>query len=210
VTDVNEGRCQFADCDQWATMHFVRAEERRASAIRNFCDTHGKLHADAERVRHYSPSRLGAGTKTNIGSGVYFGIDFLFVNELQDRPWGHCRVGLIECGGNRKFDFQIGPCECRDLDFELQRYSFPRPLKHQTTAAIISVLGGRLKYIEIDKYIASQATFEAKLHIHQMNADVVVDSRPSDALVLAVILDVPIVVSDAVLARLPNQDGTQS
>jgi uncharacterized protein len=200
---MNEVRCQFAGCDQWAAMHFVSAEVRRASAVRHFCYTHGKLHADEYRVRYYSPSRLGAGTKTSIGNGAYFGIDFLFINELQDRPWGHHRVGLIECGGNRKFDFQIGPSESGDLDFELQRYSSPRPLLHQTTAAIISALGGRLKFIEIDKYTPSQATFEAKLHIQQMNAEFVVDSRPSDALVLAVSLDVPIVVADAVLAQLP-------
>ena len=190
-------------------MHFVRAEERRAVAVSHFCHTHGKVHADAERVRHYSPSRHGAGTKTTIGSGVHFGLDFLFVNELQNRPWGYCRVGLIECGGNRKFDFEIGVCEIGSLDFELQSYSSPRPLLHHTTAAIISALGGQLEYIEIDKHDASQATFEAKLHIRQSNVDVVVDSRPSDALILAVTLDVPIAVASAVLASLANQNGRQ-
>jgi bifunctional DNase/RNase len=190
-------------------MHFVRAEERRAIEFSHFCHTHGKTHADLERVRYYSPLRLGAGIKTSIGSGVCFGIDFLFVNELQDRPWGYCRLGLIECGGNRKFDFQIGPCEGRDLDVELRRFSLPRPSIHRTTTAIITDLGGQLEYIEIDKHDASRAVFEAKLHIRQANADNVVDSRPSDALILAVILDVPIVVSNDVLESLPNQNGRQ-
>jgi bifunctional DNase/RNase len=64
--------------------------------------------------------------------------------------------------------------------------------------AIVS-LGGRLQYVEIDKFFPAEKIYEAKLHIRQMNTQIIVDVRPSDALILAIICDVPIIVSEEVL-----------
>lgn len=197
-------KCQLSDCDQPATMHFVRAEGRAKVQGAHFCDSHGRSHIEEEHDRYYSPARTGIGTTLSIGNNVAFDIDFLFWDELQDPPNGRHYVQLIEVGGRRRVGFVIGYCECFALDFELQRYPSPRPLTHRTMAESITALGGRMQWVEIDRFCAARSTYEAKLHIKQMNATVVVDARPSDALVLALICDVPIVVSNAVLAAVAD------
>ena len=183
-------------------MHFTNVRGRREIEVIHLCDTHGRDHIQGSLAIYRSASRIGYGTRTVTNNAIGFGIDFVFTDELQEPPWGHCRVGLIQLGGNRCFDFQIGPCECGALDFELQRYRSPRPLTYHAFSAAISTLGGRLQFVEFDKFHAQQFTFEAKLHIHQMNAALIVDVRPSDALVLAVICDVPVLVSNSALAAL--------
>ena len=49
---------------------------------------------------------------------------------------------------------------------------------------------------------SQKVAYEAKLHIQQMNATLTVDVRPSDAVVLAVVSEAPIIVSNNVLATL--------
>jgi uncharacterized protein len=204
---MTEVKCQSPACDQIATIHFIRADGRPEVEVSHFCDLHGRSHIDKEQERYYSPSRVGAGKPITVASGAAFGIDFLLKDELQEQPFGYCRVGLIEVGGNRRIDFQIGPCECGALDFELQRYQSPRPLTYRALAAVITTLGGRLHYVEIDRFSPAQSIYEAKLHIQQLNAALEVDVRPSDALILAVICDVPIVVSNSVLAAMGEITG---
>jgi bifunctional DNase/RNase len=75
-------------------------------------------------------------------------------------------------------------------------------MTHRAMASSISLLGGVLEYIEIDRYIPLHQTYEAKLYMRQMNSDLRLDVRPSDAIVLAVICEVPILVSKDVLAVL--------
>jgi bifunctional DNase/RNase len=138
-----------------------------------------------------------------LGNGIAFDIDFLFWDELRGQPpWGHCHIELLEAGGHRRLGFAIGLFECVALDRLLQGYSSPRPLTHHAMATAITALRGTLEYVEIDECYPAELTYDAKLHIHQMGVKVVVDVRPSDALVLALICDVPIIVSQDVLAAL--------
>jgi bifunctional DNase/RNase len=67
----------------------------------------------------------------------------------------------------------------------------------------MKALDGQLEYVAIDKHFPSQSVaFEAKLHIRRGEDFKVIDVRPSDAFVLAVICDVPIVVLHDVLSNL--------
>lgn len=181
-------------------MHFTRAEARRAVELRQFCEFHSKAYFRDHYEDYCSPSRVGHGQPLSVGNGVAFDIDFVFFDELQEpHPWGRCHVELLEVGGNRRLGFDIGVNECGALDRELQGYPSPRPLTHHAMGAAISALGGRLQYVEIDKFSPAEHIYEAKLRIQQMSEMVTVDTRPSDALVLAVISNVPIVVSSSVL-----------
>ena len=201
--NVSDVKCQSRACDQHPTMHFTRVEARRAVEVLNLCDSHSKLHFREHYNEYCSPLRIGQGRPLTVGNGVAFDIDFVFFDELQEpRPWGRCHVELLEVGGQRRLGFDIGVSECGALDRELQGYPSPRPMTHHAMAGAISSLGGRLQYVEIDKFYPPQRAYEAKLHVQQMNSDVVVDLRPSDGLVLAVISGVPIIVSNDVLRAL--------
>jgi bifunctional DNase/RNase len=56
--------------------------------------------------------------------------------------------------------------------------------------------------VVVDNYLAAQRIYEAKLHLQQTSGMKVVDVRISDAVILAVVCNVPIRVSEDVLAAV--------
>ena len=70
-------------------------------------------------------------------------------------------------------------------------------MTHDLLACTIEALGGRLDRIVIDDL--RNHTFIASLHVQQGDREVVIDSRPSDAIALGVALDTPIFVEEKVL-----------
>jgi len=181
-------------------MHFVRAEGRRHAEGHDFCDFHGRSHIYECRDRYCGQSTVGAGRPVTIGADVGFDLDLLFCDELKMRPNGYICVQLIEMGGLRRLSFVIDTYAYNALTRELLGTRPWRPLTHDTMAAAITALGGQLEFMEIDKFHPDQHVYEAKLRIRQWNAQLVVDARPSDALVLAIKSNAPIVVSKGVLA----------
>jgi bifunctional DNase/RNase len=73
-------------------------------------------------------------------------------------------------------------------------------------SVVISTLGGNLEYCMIDRYYPEQQiTYEAKLYIRQRFRTHIIDVRPSDAVVLAVVCKMPIAVSADVIEQLPQK-----
>jgi len=93
----------------------------------------------------------------------------------------------------------IGPAEADAIAVKLQSVTVPRPLTHDLLHSVIDTLGAT-----IDSIIVSDLkndTFYAKIILNIDGGQVEVDSRPSDALALAVRADVPIYAEEAVLDR---------
>jgi bifunctional DNase/RNase len=78
-----------------------------------------------------------------------------------------------------------------------------RPLTHDLLANAIDLLGGDLQDIYINEL--REHTYFAKLRIRHDGELVEVDSRPSDAIALAVTVDVPIYVADDILDEVGQQ-----
>ena len=76
----------------------------------------------------------------------------------------------------------------------------PRPLTHDLVASVIEHLGGELQDIFISDL--RDHTYFAKLRIRQDGEMIEVDSRPSDAIALAVTAKVPIYVAEDVLGEV--------
>lgn len=68
-------------------------------------------------------------------------------------------------------------------------------MTHDLAAALVTGLGGLLRRVQITRVV--KGTFHAELHIYRAGAVVVVDSRPSDAIALALRLDAPVFVAEA-------------
>lgn len=198
-------KCAYADCGQRATMHFVRANAGQECEVECFCDQHGRLHIRENHDHYYASSRVGPGSPPTVSGGTCFAIDFLFCDELQDKPWGRNYVQLIETEGHRRVGFVIDTLASQALYRELERTAVARPLPHRAMAQLIGKLGARLSYVVIDEYHRDECLLEAKLQLDQGTAKAALDVRPSDAIVLAVICGVPIIVSDAVLGALNDQ-----
>ena len=79
----------------------------------------------------------------------------------------------------------------------MQNVPVSRPLTHDLLGSVITSLGGKVTQVVINEL--ADETFFAKLIIDDNGRHVEVDSRPSDAIALAIRAKVPIFVEDAVL-----------
>ena len=104
---------------------------------------------------------------------------------------------LKETEGDRSFHIMIGIFEATSIDRRVKKMPSPRPLTHDLVANVIENMGGELR----DVYISElrDHTYYAKLRIRQNGELIEVDSRPSDAIALAVTASVPIYVAEDVL-----------
>ena len=119
----------------------------------------------------------------------------IFIREMMDMQI----IELSEVDGDRTFPIVIGLPEAFAIERRLKGIEIPRPQTHDLLASVVSHLGGRLKEIVISDLL--DGTFYAKLIIEQDGQEIEVDSRPSDAIALGVAEDVPIYVSEDVLAQ---------
>ncbi len=111
----------------------------------------------------------------------------------------HRVVMLKEVRRERYLPIVIGVPEADAIAIKLQNHEVPRPLTHDLLCNTIATLGGRVTQVIVNDL--SGETFFARLIMDVAGRHVEVDSRPSDAIALAVRLGVPIYVDESVLDR---------
>ena len=108
-------------------------------------------------------------------------------------------VILKERMAERYLPIWIGPAEADAIAVKLQDVNVPRPLTHDLLSSVIDNLGANVNSIVVNDL--KNDTFYAKIVLNVDGGLVEVDSRPSDALALAVRVEVPIYVEEAVLDK---------
>ena len=111
-------------------------------------------------------------------------------------------IVLREVGGQRQFPIVIGIFEAWAIDRKIKDIDMPRPMTHDLLANVIVELGGRLERVVVNALDGN--TFYARLAVRQGDREVTIDCRPSDAVALAVRVNVPMFVSRAVLDRMSS------
>ncbi|HKY07864.1 MAG TPA: bifunctional nuclease family protein, partial [Candidatus Binatia bacterium] len=89
--------------------------------------------------------------------------------------------------------------EARAIALELEHVALPRPLTHDLIRNILQSLGATLQRITITEL--RNSTYFANLSLATKNRVMQVDSRPSDAIAIALRMKAPIFVSTQVLAK---------
>lgn len=102
---------------------------------------------------------------------------------------------LKELEGNRRLPIIIGAFEAQAIAFELEGIVPPRPMTHDLIKIIIESLGSQLTEIYIDEL--EEGTFHAKMVLDE--GSIKVDCRPSDAIAVAVRMNVPIFVNSEII-----------
>jgi uncharacterized protein len=108
-------------------------------------------------------------------------------------------VILKDPEGDRYLPIWIGAWEASAIAMRLQGLSAERPLTHDLFAAALERLGVRVVRVVISEL--ADETYHAQLHLERDGVEVEVDSRPSDALALAVRAEVQIFADETVLAQ---------
>jgi bifunctional DNase/RNase len=108
-------------------------------------------------------------------------------------------VVLKDPGSDRYLPIWIGAFEAEAIRAELKNVPVARPLTHDLLKAVILELGGSVDHIYISDL--RNDIFYARVVLKTNGQTLEVDSRPSDAIALAVRVKVPIYVADAVMDR---------
>ena len=108
-------------------------------------------------------------------------------------------VILKEKSSDMYLPIWIGPAEADSIAVKLQDVSVARPLTHDLLNLVITSLGGSVSHIVVSDLMND--TFYAKILIQRNGDSLEVDSRPSDAIALAVRVKAPIYVEETVLEK---------
>jgi len=109
----------------------------------------------------------------------------------------HRVVILKEVNSERFLSIWIGPYEAEAITVSLQELEVSRPLTHDLLRNMLIALGAEVKQVNITSL--KDDVFHAKILISMNGRELAIDSRPSDALALAVRVHVPVFVDDAVM-----------
>ena len=99
--------------------------------------------------------------------------------------------------GNKFLPIWIGHPEAAAILMKMQEAPVPRPMTHDLVADIVQQLGGEVVSIAVTDL--KDSTFYASITVRQNGDEIEIDSRPSDAIAIAIRLDAPIFVADEVM-----------
>src|SRR5258705_356562 len=102
----------------------------------------------------------------------------------------------------RSLPIWVGLFEANAIALELEKISTPRPMTHDLIKNILESLDARVQKIVVNDL--RDNTFYAVIHLRLGSADITVDSRPSDAIALALRVGAPIFVEEDVVQKARN------
>lgn len=108
-------------------------------------------------------------------------------------------VILREKAAGRYLPIWIGPSEADAIAVKLQNMSVPRPLTHDLLSSVIGSLGATVAFVVVNEL--KDDTFYAKIVLNVNGGQIEIDSRPSDAIALAVRTKSPLFVEESVLDK---------
>lgn len=134
----------------------------------------------------------------------------LVVLGLSASPASNNAYALIlkEVDGSRRLPIIIGGFEAQAIALEMEGVTPPRPMTHDLIKKVIDNFGASLSEVYINDL--NDGTFYAKLIFYDM--DIEIDSRPSDAVAIAVRCNAPIFVESSILDEtglIPHEEDSE-
>jgi hypothetical protein len=130
-------------------------------------------------------------------------IEALRVNRMDSRV-----VILREVNGNRLLPIWIGETEANSITIQLSGTPVARPITHDLIVSMIREMGAQVRYVVINEM--RDDTYYAQVVLKGRDGkEFSIDSRPSDAICIAVRCDCPIYVDDDVMqnySQVPEED----
>lgn len=101
--------------------------------------------------------------------------------------------------GKEVLPLWVDRAEGSAISFALEGVVPPRPLTHDLIKNILTQLGTKIVKIVIDEF--KQNTFYASIYLSVDNNEIIIDTRPSDAIALALRAQAPIFVSEDLIKK---------
>jgi bifunctional DNase/RNase len=114
----------------------------------------------------------------------------------QDRTY----VMLRSLEQSRALDIQIGSAEALAISSALEGTRWDRPMTHDLLGEVIAAIGSTLRQVVITQY-REDGVYIAEIEVTNQDGNAIrISARPSDAVALALRLDAPILVNEALFA----------
>ncbi len=138
----------------------------------------------------FTKSRLSSGQGRLMEEMVIYGVSFDMVGK---QPI----VLLKTAEGNKFLPIWIGHPEAAAILMKLQGAQTPRPMTHDLLTELLTQLEARVVRIAVTEL--RDNTFYAMITVAVNGTEIEIDSRPSDAIALAVRVDAPIFAAESVI-----------
>ena len=106
-------------------------------------------------------------------------------------------VILKDINGNTVLPIWVGVYEANAIALEIEKVATPRPMTHDLIKNLLVGLNTAVQKVVVNEL--KEETYYALIWLEQNGQIISIDSRPSDALALALRLDCPIFVDEEVL-----------
>jgi bifunctional DNase/RNase len=113
-------------------------------------------------------------------------------------------VLLMDLGNKTGLPIWIGPFEANAIAMKLKKIDSQRPMTHDLIHSILNNLESRVIKIVVNDL--KENTYYALIYLNRKGDEIVIDSRPSDAIAIALAVDAPIFVSDQVIEKAKTID----
>jgi bifunctional DNase/RNase len=122
-------------------------------------------------------------------------------------PIANMPVVILRDADDKSFlPIWVGVFEANAIALQIEGIRTPRPMTHDLLRETISRLDGNVERVVITKLVEN--TFFAEIHLLVGGREVVIDSRPSDAIALALRTSSPVFVEESVLEKSQAQDDS--
>ncbi len=101
----------------------------------------------------------------------------------------------------------VGKAEASAISFSLESISAPRPMTHDLMKSILDTVNAKVFSVVVTDL--NDNTYYAKIHMMYEDSEYSIDSRPSDAIALALRANAPIFASEAVLKKQTSEELEQ-
>ena len=116
-------------------------------------------------------------------------------------------VILRDPDGESVLPIWVGIFEANAIALQMEKIQTPRPMTHDLLKSLMSSMGVALEKIVITEL--KDNTFYALLHLQHAGKAMTVDSRPSDAIAIALRTQSPIFVDSSVIEKAKTVDLTK-
>ena len=113
-------------------------------------------------------------------------------------------VLLMDLANKTGLPIWIGPFEANAIATKLKKMASQRPMTHDLINNILSTLGSQVVKIVVSDL--KDNTYYGLIYLNRKGEEIVVDSRPSDAIAIALTAGAPIFVSEDVIEKAKTID----
>jgi len=113
-------------------------------------------------------------------------------------------VLLMDLSNKTGLPIWIGPFEANAIAMKLKKIGAHRPMTHDLIHSILRTLESQVVKIVVNDL--KENTYYALIHLNRRGEEIIIDSRPSDAIAIALAVDAPIFVSEHVIEQAQTID----